>query len=63
VKDLGMRHGKRVVDGSESKCQLLGSNNADSFRRSRWSGTDSKAGGLDYLLLFTQAKWVAEKLR
>jgi 1-pyrroline-5-carboxylate dehydrogenase len=26
------------------------------------SGTDSKAGGLDYLLLFTQAKSVAEKL-
>jgi 1-pyrroline-5-carboxylate dehydrogenase len=27
------------------------------------SGTDSKAGGADYLLLFTQAKSVAEKLR
>jgi 1-pyrroline-5-carboxylate dehydrogenase len=27
------------------------------------SGTDSKAGGSDYLLLFTQAKSVAEKLR
>jgi 1-pyrroline-5-carboxylate dehydrogenase len=27
------------------------------------SGTDSKAGGRDYLLLFTQAKSVAEKLR
>jgi 1-pyrroline-5-carboxylate dehydrogenase len=27
------------------------------------SGTDSKAGGPDYLLLFTQAKSVAEKLR
>ena len=27
------------------------------------SGTDSKAGGGDYLLLFTQAKSVAEKLR
>jgi 1-pyrroline-5-carboxylate dehydrogenase len=26
------------------------------------SGTDSKAGGSDYLLLFTQAKSVAEKL-
>jgi len=26
------------------------------------SGTDSKAGGADYLLLFTQAKSVAEKL-
>jgi 1-pyrroline-5-carboxylate dehydrogenase len=26
------------------------------------SGTDSKAGGNDYLLLFTQAKVVAEKL-
>ncbi|PJF27548.1 MAG: 1-pyrroline-5-carboxylate dehydrogenase, partial [Phototrophicales bacterium] len=26
------------------------------------SGTDSKAGGPDYLLLFTQAKTVAEKL-
>jgi 1-pyrroline-5-carboxylate dehydrogenase len=26
------------------------------------SGTDSKAGGQDYLLLFTQAKSVAEKL-
>jgi 1-pyrroline-5-carboxylate dehydrogenase len=26
------------------------------------SGTDSKAGGPDYLLLFTQAKSVAEKL-
>jgi 1-pyrroline-5-carboxylate dehydrogenase len=25
--------------------------------------TDSKAGGADYLLLFTQAKSVAEKLR
>jgi 1-pyrroline-5-carboxylate dehydrogenase len=27
------------------------------------SGTDSKAGGPDYLLLFTQAKSVAEKVR
>jgi len=27
------------------------------------SGTDSKAGGPDYLYLFTQAKSVAEKLR
>jgi 1-pyrroline-5-carboxylate dehydrogenase len=26
------------------------------------SGTDSKAGGRDYLLLFTQAKSIAEKL-
>ena len=26
------------------------------------SGTDSKAGGSDYLLLFTQAKSIAEKL-
>jgi len=26
------------------------------------SGTDSKAGGPDYLLLFTQAKSVAERL-
>jgi 1-pyrroline-5-carboxylate dehydrogenase len=26
-------------------------------------GTGSKAGGSDYLLLFTQAKSVAEKLR
>jgi 1-pyrroline-5-carboxylate dehydrogenase len=26
------------------------------------SGTDSKAGGRDYLLLFTQAKAVAEKV-
>jgi 1-pyrroline-5-carboxylate dehydrogenase len=26
------------------------------------SGTDSKAGGQDYLLLFTQAKTVSEKL-
>ncbi|KAB3587221.1 aldehyde dehydrogenase family protein, partial [Phocaeicola vulgatus] len=26
------------------------------------SGTDSKAGGPDYLLLFTQAKLVSEKL-
>jgi 1-pyrroline-5-carboxylate dehydrogenase len=26
------------------------------------SGTDSKAGGPDYLLLFTQAKSVAEKV-
>jgi 1-pyrroline-5-carboxylate dehydrogenase len=25
------------------------------------SGTDSKAGGADYLLLFTQAKSIAEK--
>ena len=25
------------------------------------SGTDSKAGGKDYLLLFTQAKSIAEK--
>jgi 1-pyrroline-5-carboxylate dehydrogenase len=27
------------------------------------SGTDSKAGGPDYLYLFTQAKSVAEHLR
>jgi 1-pyrroline-5-carboxylate dehydrogenase len=27
------------------------------------SGTDSKAGGPDYLYLFTQAKSVAEKLQ
>jgi len=27
------------------------------------SGTDSKAGGSDYLLLFTQAKSIAEKVR
>jgi 1-pyrroline-5-carboxylate dehydrogenase len=27
------------------------------------SGTDSKAGGPDYLLLFTQAKMVAEKIQ
>jgi 1-pyrroline-5-carboxylate dehydrogenase len=26
------------------------------------SGTDSKAGGHDYLLLFTQAKTVAERM-
>jgi len=26
------------------------------------SGTDSKAGGFDYLLLFTQAKAIAEKV-
>jgi len=26
------------------------------------SGTDSKAGGPDYLLLFTQAKSIAEKI-
>jgi len=26
------------------------------------SGTDSKGGGADYLLLFTQAKSVAEKM-
>jgi 1-pyrroline-5-carboxylate dehydrogenase len=27
------------------------------------SGTDSKAGGRDYLLLFTQAKSVSEKIQ
>jgi 1-pyrroline-5-carboxylate dehydrogenase len=27
------------------------------------SGADSKAGGHDYLLLFTQAKVVSEKIR
>ena len=27
------------------------------------SGTDSKAGGRDYLLLFTQAKAISEKVR
>jgi 1-pyrroline-5-carboxylate dehydrogenase len=27
------------------------------------SGTDSKAGGRDYLLLFTQAKTISEKIR
>jgi 1-pyrroline-5-carboxylate dehydrogenase len=27
------------------------------------SGTDSKAGGRDYLLLFTQAKTTSEKIR
>ena len=27
------------------------------------SGTDSKAGGPDYLLLFTQAKSIGEKIR
>ena len=27
------------------------------------SGTDSKAGGRDYLLLFTQAKVMSEKVR
>ncbi|HZY72615.1 MAG TPA: aldehyde dehydrogenase family protein, partial [Edaphobacter sp.] len=27
------------------------------------SGTDSKAGGSDYLLLFTQAKSTAEKIQ
>ena len=27
------------------------------------SGTDSKAGGRDYLLLFTQAKAISEKMR
>ncbi|HMW36572.1 MAG TPA: aldehyde dehydrogenase family protein, partial [bacterium] len=27
------------------------------------SGTDSKAGGRDYLMLFTQAKVVSEKLK
>jgi len=27
------------------------------------SGTDSKAGGRDYLLLFTQAKAISEKIR
>jgi hypothetical protein len=26
------------------------------------SGTDSKGGGQDYLLLFTQAKTIAERL-
>jgi 1-pyrroline-5-carboxylate dehydrogenase len=26
------------------------------------SGTDSKSGGQDYLLLFTQAKTVSEKI-
>jgi 1-pyrroline-5-carboxylate dehydrogenase len=26
------------------------------------SGTDSKSGGADYLLLFTQAKTIAEKV-
>ena len=26
------------------------------------SGTDSKAGGPAYLLLFLQGKWIAEKL-
>ena len=26
------------------------------------SGTDSKAGGADYLLLFTQTKSIAEKI-
>jgi 1-pyrroline-5-carboxylate dehydrogenase len=26
------------------------------------SGTDSKAGGYDYLMLFTQAKMVSEKI-
>jgi len=26
------------------------------------SGTDSKAGGKDYLLLFTQAKSIAEQI-
>jgi 1-pyrroline-5-carboxylate dehydrogenase len=27
------------------------------------SGTDSKAGGRDYLLLFTQAKVMSEKVK
>ena len=36
---------------------------AHPFGGFKMSGTDSKAGGADYLLLFTQAKSVAEKLR
>jgi 1-pyrroline-5-carboxylate dehydrogenase len=36
---------------------------AHPFGGFKMSGTDSKAGGPDYLLLFTQAKSVAEKLR
>jgi 1-pyrroline-5-carboxylate dehydrogenase len=35
---------------------------AHPFGGFRMSGTDSKAGGPDYLLLFTQAKSIAEKL-
>ena len=34
---------------------------AHPFGGFKMSGTDSKAGGADYLLLFTQAKSIAEK--
>jgi 1-pyrroline-5-carboxylate dehydrogenase len=35
---------------------------AHPFGGFKLSGTDSKAGGPDYLLLFTQAKSIAEKI-
>jgi 1-pyrroline-5-carboxylate dehydrogenase len=37
---------------------MVGSHPSGGFNM---SGTDSKAGGRDYLLLFTQAKTIAEK--
>jgi acyl-CoA reductase-like NAD-dependent aldehyde dehydrogenase len=40
---------------------LMG-NPAPPFGGFDMSGTDSKAGGRDYLLLFTQAKVISEKL-
>ena len=48
------------VDGQAARRELVGE---DPFGGFNMSGTDSKAGGADYLLLFTQAKSVAEKLR
>jgi 1-pyrroline-5-carboxylate dehydrogenase len=61
-----LAHATRVFDvgnlyfNRKSTGAMVG---AHPFGGFNMSGTDSKAGGPDYLLLFTQAKSVAEKLR
>ena len=42
---------------------IAGARSIQTFGGFNMSGTDSKAGGPDYLLLFTQAKSIAEKIR
>ena len=52
--DVGNLYFNRKCTGA-----MVGANPFGGFNM---SGTDSKAGGPDYLLLFTQAKSVAEKI-
>ena len=59
IKDFDAFHAGNLYLNRKCTGAMVG---AHPFGGFNMSGTDSKAGGPDYLYLFTQAKSVAEKL-